>query len=29
VRWIPSAGLGPVERALERWEDAIAELHGE
>jgi probable F420-dependent oxidoreductase len=29
VRWIPSAGLGPIERALERWEDAIAELHGE
>jgi probable F420-dependent oxidoreductase len=29
VRWIPSAGLAPVERALERWEDAIAELHGE
>jgi probable F420-dependent oxidoreductase len=29
LRWIPSAGLAPVERALERWEDAIAELHGE
>jgi probable F420-dependent oxidoreductase len=29
VRWIPSATLGPVERALERWEDAIAELNGE
>jgi len=29
VRWIPSAGRGPVERALERWEDAVAELHGE
>jgi hypothetical protein len=29
VRWIPSAGLSPVERALERWESAIAELHGE
>ncbi len=29
VRWIPSVGLAPVERALERWEDAIAELHGE
>ena len=29
VRWIPSAGLGPVERELERWEDAIAELNGE
>ena len=29
VRWIPSATRGPVERALERWEDAIAELNGE
>src|SRR5271168_2232655 len=29
VRWIPSATLGPVEHALDRWEDAIAELHGE
>jgi hypothetical protein len=29
VHWIPSAGRGPVERALERWEDAIAELNGE
>jgi alkanesulfonate monooxygenase SsuD/methylene tetrahydromethanopterin reductase-like flavin-dependent oxidoreductase (luciferase family) len=29
LRWIPSAGLGPVQRALERWEDAIAELYGE
>jgi probable F420-dependent oxidoreductase len=29
VRWIPSAGCGPVERALERWEDAVAELNGE
>ncbi len=29
VRWIPSAALGPVEGALERWESAIAELHGE
>src|SRR5580704_8034025 len=29
VRWIPSAGLGVIERALERWEGAIAELHGE
>jgi alkanesulfonate monooxygenase SsuD/methylene tetrahydromethanopterin reductase-like flavin-dependent oxidoreductase (luciferase family) len=29
VRWIPSAGRGPVERALERWEDTIAELNGE
>ncbi len=29
LHWIPSAGLGPVERALERWESAIAELTGE
>jgi hypothetical protein len=29
VRGLPSAGLGPVQRAQERWEDAIAELHGE
>jgi probable F420-dependent oxidoreductase len=29
VRWIPSAGRAPVERALDRWETAIAELHGE
>jgi probable F420-dependent oxidoreductase len=29
VRWIPSATQGPVERALERWEEAIAELNGE
>ena len=29
VRWIPSAALGPVEKALDRWEGAIAELHGE
>jgi probable F420-dependent oxidoreductase len=29
VRWIPSATQGPVERALERWEGAIAELNGE
>jgi probable F420-dependent oxidoreductase len=29
VRWIPSATLGPVERAFDRWEDAIAELNGE
>ena len=25
----PLGALGPVERALERWEGAIAELHGE
>jgi probable F420-dependent oxidoreductase len=29
VRWIPSAALGPVEKALDRWEGTIAELHGE
>jgi alkanesulfonate monooxygenase SsuD/methylene tetrahydromethanopterin reductase-like flavin-dependent oxidoreductase (luciferase family) len=28
VHWLPSAGRGPVERALERWESAIAELQG-
>jgi len=29
VRWVPSAGRGEIERALERWEAAIAELNGE
>jgi len=29
VHWLPSAGRGPVERALDRYESAIAELHGE
>jgi probable F420-dependent oxidoreductase len=29
VHWLPSGGRGPVERALERWESAIAELTGE
>jgi probable F420-dependent oxidoreductase len=29
VRWMPSTGLAPLEQALERWERAIAELHGE
>ncbi len=29
VHWIPSAGRGVVEAALERWESAIAELTGE
>ena len=29
VRYIPSSGLAPVEAALERWETAVAELHGE
>jgi probable F420-dependent oxidoreductase len=28
-RWLPSAGHGPVERALERWEAAIADFAGE
>ena len=29
VHWLPSAGRGPVERALDRYEAAVAELHGE
>lgn len=29
VHWLPSAGRGPVERALDRFESAVAELHGE
>jgi probable F420-dependent oxidoreductase len=29
VHWIPSAGLAPLERALERWESTIAEFTGE
>jgi probable F420-dependent oxidoreductase len=29
VRWVPSAGRDVVESELERWERAIAELHGE
>jgi probable F420-dependent oxidoreductase len=29
AHWLPSANRGRVERALERYEDAIAELHGE
>jgi probable F420-dependent oxidoreductase len=29
VHWLPSAGRGPVEQALERWESAIAQLTGE
>jgi probable F420-dependent oxidoreductase len=29
VRWLPSAARGPIERELERFESAIAELHGE
>jgi probable F420-dependent oxidoreductase len=29
VHWLPSAGLGPLEHALARFEAAVAELHGE
>jgi probable F420-dependent oxidoreductase len=29
VQWLPSTGLSGVERALERWESAIAEFAGE
>jgi probable F420-dependent oxidoreductase len=29
VHWVPSAGRGPVEAALDRFEAAVAELHGE
>ena len=29
IRWLPSAGRGPVERAMDRYEDAVARLHGE
>jgi probable F420-dependent oxidoreductase len=29
VHWLPSANASVVERALERWESAIADLHGE
>jgi probable F420-dependent oxidoreductase len=29
VRWLPSAHRGEIERALERWESALAELNGE
>jgi len=29
VRWLPSAGRGPVERAMDRYEDAVAKYHGE
>jgi hypothetical protein len=28
AHWLPSGGRGPVERALERWEDAILEFTG-
>jgi probable F420-dependent oxidoreductase len=27
--WVPSAGRGPIEAALDSWEAAIAEFHGE
>jgi hypothetical protein len=29
VHWLPSAPRGPVERALDRYEAAVAEFHGE
>ena len=29
IRWLPSGGRSHVERALERWEAAIAEYTGE
>ena len=29
VRWLPPAQRGPVERELERFEAAVAELRGE
>ncbi len=29
VHWLPSAGLGPVERALDYYESAVAEVYGE
>ncbi len=29
IRYIPSAPIAPVEKALDRWETAVAELHGE
>lgn len=29
VHWLPSAGRGPVERALERFETAVADFHGQ
>jgi len=29
VHWLPSAPLGPIERALDRFESAVADLHGE
>jgi alkanesulfonate monooxygenase SsuD/methylene tetrahydromethanopterin reductase-like flavin-dependent oxidoreductase (luciferase family) len=29
VHWLPSAPRGPVERAMDAWESAVAELNGE
>jgi hypothetical protein len=29
VHWLPSAPRGPVERALDNYEDAVAEFNGE
>jgi hypothetical protein len=29
VHWLPSAPRGPVERAMDAWETAVAELNGE
>jgi probable F420-dependent oxidoreductase len=29
VHWLPSAGFGPVQRALDAFESAVADLHGE
>jgi probable F420-dependent oxidoreductase len=29
VHWVPSSARGPVERSLDRFESALAELHGE
>ncbi len=29
VHWLPSAGQGPVEAALDVFETAVAEAHGE
>jgi hypothetical protein len=29
VHWLPSAPRGPVERALDRYEAAVAEFYGE
>jgi hypothetical protein len=28
VHWLPSAGCGPVERALDTFESAVAEFRG-